>query len=276
MSFSFKPSQVGEATQTDANNPAPISSGPVIQASVPLGEMPFKDRVNVENKIGLFQLVLYIILGLTVLITVTLFGYRQYLLSSIETQKKALDEKDASLGTIDLEKMRALSNRIKVVNQVLNEHASVRTAFTILEKSINDTVTYKGFDLKRNLKTKNYDLKVGATASSYKAMAQQLDTINNDKDIKSLISKVTYDGPTLDTMGNVNFSLTMAILIQGKLPESIFSDTKTDTVNNSLGDVSNIVTSTTTIVQNNLSNKSTTTNMVSTSTKIKSASTTTN
>lgn len=255
MPFSFKPTQVGQVGQAEPIIPesAPIStsqmdettssgniketpstpSNPVptfatqnrIVAPIPLGSMPLTDREETK-KIGIFQIVLYVIFGVMVLTTISLFGYQYYLNGSIADQKKILDDKDSSLVGIKLDEMRALSNRIKVVSQVLSEHTSVRAAFLILEKSIENPVTYKSFDLKKNPINKSYDLKVSAVAPSYKAVAQQLDTLNSNEFSKDYISSVSYDSLNLDLTGKVNFNLIMNVLILGKLPESLFLNPK--------------------------------------------------
>ncbi|MEI6810576.1 MAG: hypothetical protein WCK60_00825 [Candidatus Nomurabacteria bacterium] len=224
MPFSFKPIQTGEVTSTN-NNVVPSISSPSLntQTPTPIGGMPLNDRVEESHKIGPLQIILYVIFGITVLITAVLFGYRQYLLSQIDYKKAALIDQDKDIKTINLTDMRYLSNRIKIVSQVLNEHTSVRTAFLILEKSIENPVTYRSFDLKRNLLNKNYDLKVKAVAASYKAVAQQIDTLRSSEFSKDFITKVSYDGLNLDSNGNVDFNLNMSVLILGKLPESVES-----------------------------------------------------
>ncbi len=243
MPFSFKPTQTGESPQTDVSNTAPVLATPptatgqdqntitpptqfATHSNVPLGSMPLNERIDDSKKISLFQIFIYAILAVCVIVTAGLFGYQNYLNSKIESQKKILDEKDKTLGVINLVEMKALSNRMKVVNQVLSEHASVRSAFLILEKSIEDPVTYKSFDLKKSTTGNSYDLKVGAVASSYKAVAQQLDTLNSDEFNKKFISNVKYDGVSLDSVGKVNFSISMNVFISGKLPESLFIDSK--------------------------------------------------
>lgn len=265
MPFSFKPTQTGEVTPTTDTNVLTSTTSPSINtnpAPIPLGGMPLSNRVETESKISLFQIILYVIFGITVFITIVLFGYRQYLLSRIESQKKSLSDQDATLGTINLLDMRALSNRIKVVSQVLSEHTSVSTAFLILEKSIENPVTYKSFDLKRNLSNKNYDLKVNATAPSYKAVAQQVDTLTSSEFSKDFIPKVSYDGLSLDSIGNVNFNLSMSVLILGKLPESMEAGlTNSKNTDNLLTASTSISTSTSAL-------------LISTSTEPLSASTT--
>jgi len=236
MPFSFKPTQAEPNVKAEAEvkvaTPATVTV-PVFSTNAnriqvppsPIGGMPLNEREETP-KISFFRILLYVILGILVFTAVALFGYQRYLISSIDSQKKDLDEKDNTVGSINLEQMRSLSNRIKVVSQILNEHTSVNTAFIILEKSIENPITYKSFELTKNILTKNYDLKITGTAPSYKSIAQQIDTFDRDE-FKDYISAIDYDNPSLDTAsGRINFSLKMTVLILGKLPENVLPKSK--------------------------------------------------
>ncbi len=223
MSFSFKPTQAEGVAEGDQNGASPVST----PATIPLGGMPLGGRVDPNSKRSILQVLLYILFGALVLVTIVLFSYQRYLISRIDAQKNILDEEDKALGALNLEGMRALSNRMKVVNQVLNEHASVSSAFIILEKSIENPVTYTKFSLIKGDGNKGYELVLSATAPSYKAVAQQLDTLKSDEYKKDFIPSLTFDGLSLDPSGRVNFNLKMPILIQGKLPELIFPSLET-------------------------------------------------
>lgn len=287
MPFSFKPTQVGEVAQAEPIIPpsAPISTtnippktnefvqnangnqipisnkttNPVptfatqnrIVVPVQLGAMPLTDR-NESDKISIFRIILYVILGAFIFSAIILFSYQRYLISNIDTQKKNLDEKDNIISSIDLEQMRDFSNRIKVVSQVLNEHTSVNTAFIILEKSIENQITYKSFELTKNIINKNYDLKITGISPSYRTLAQQIDVFNSSEFKKDYISNVDYDNPTLDSFGKINFTIKLAVLILGKLPENVFPKPK---------EVSDIIETGTTTAQ-----KATSTEMIKAST----------
>lgn len=235
MPFSFKPTQSGENIQTEKTETSSIplintkADANAIQPIMPLGTMNLGDRIE-KMKIGWFQLILYMILGFLIFLAVVLFGYRQYLISKIDGQKKVLEDQDKTLGEMNLEQIKALSNRIKVVSQTLNEHTSVSTAFRILEKSIENPVTYKGFELTKNNINKNYDLKVFAVAPSYRSIAQQIDTFYSDEYKKDYVPAISYDNISLDNSGEINFTLKMAFLIQGKLPENVLSTETTPTI----------------------------------------------
>lgn len=219
MSFSFKPTQVGQDVQA-ANAPLVSSATP---QSVPLGGMPLSGRSGGQGTMGIIQIALYIIFGIMLLLTLALFSYQRYLISRIEAQKQVLDEADTSLGALNLEGMRSLSNRMRAINQVLNEHVSVSTAFLILEDSIERPITYTKFSLAKNATGKGYDLQLAAIAPSYKAITQQLDTLKSDTYSKDYIPTVSYDSLAVDGEGNVTFNLKMPIRIEGKLPEAVFT-----------------------------------------------------
>lgn len=216
MPFSFRPNQV-DSTQNTAQSVFSTSA----QASIPIGGAPLSNRVDGLQKKNILQIILYILCGLMVFVTVSLFVYQRYLISRIASQKQVLDEEDKALGGLNLEGMRALSNRMKVVNQALNEHSSVNTAFLILEKSIENPVTYTRFGLTKGEGNKGYELQLGVSAPSYKAVAQQLDTLKGDIYKKDFIPNITFDGLVLDSTGKINLNFRMPILIQGKLPESV-------------------------------------------------------
>lgn len=220
MSFSFKPNQ-----PTPAQTPSTATTTVAAPTSAPIkiGGMPLADREG-PHKISLIKLVLILIFGTLVVATALLFAYERYLLSGIESKKQKLEEDDKKLGNLNLKEMRDLSNRMRVVKQVLAEHASVNTAFLLLEESIEHPITYTRFSLTKGAKAA-YDLQLSAVAPSYKAVAQQLDTLKSETYKKEFIPSVTYDGLALDPTGKVNFNIKMPILIQGKLPEAVLART---------------------------------------------------
>jgi hypothetical protein len=221
MSFSFKPNQPQTASAPSTVPASAPSPAPV--APIKLGGMPLEE--GGLHKGGITKFILIGIFIVLVIATALLFAYQRYLVSRIESKKSVLAKADSELGKLNLDAMRSMSNRMKVVNNVLAEHASVNSAFLLLEESIEHPVTYTRFDLVRKEGPKGgYDLKLNAVASSYKAVAQQLDTLRSEKYSKTFVPSVKMDGLSLDATGKVVFNLQMPILIQGKLPEEIALD----------------------------------------------------
>jgi hypothetical protein len=214
MPFSFKPNQ--EDIKSNGITPPPTMSQPTASTSTG-GEV----RVAGEKK-GIFQILLYVIAGGMILVTLVLVGYQYFLNSQIQSKKDALALYETKLGGMPLEEMRKTSDRIKAINQILQEHASVSTAFRVLEDSIEHPLTYTRFGLSLNPTNKTYDLEVGVIAPDYKSVAQQLDTFNKSDTYKEFISLVTYSGISLDALtGKVTTAFKMPIHIEGKVPETI-------------------------------------------------------
>lgn len=215
MPFSFKP----EISQTTPNGDAPL---PVPTPAASFGGTATSSLMAREGEHGksLVQLVLMAAFGAAVLIAVGLFGYQYYLSSQIDAKKALLADYESRLATLPLEDMRKLSNRIKIINQLVKEHPSANVAFRIVEDSIENQVTYERFELRYNTQTKGYALQLGGVAPNYKSIAQQVDTLKR-KPYTTYIQDIVVEGLQPNETGNIGFTLKMPIMIAGLLPEGI-------------------------------------------------------
>lgn len=215
MPFSFKP----EISQTKPNGDAPL---PVPTPVASFGGTAVSSLMAREGEHGksLVQFVLMAVFGAAVLIAVGLFGYQYYLSSQIDAKKALLADYESRLATLPLEDMRKLSNRIKIINQLVKEHPSANVAFRIVEDSIENQVTYERFELRYNTQTKGYALQLGGIAPNYKSIAQQVDTLKR-KPYTTYIQDIGIEGLQPNETGNIGFTLKMPIMIAGLLPEGI-------------------------------------------------------
>lgn len=213
MPFSFTPEGVQQASGESSPDAVPQAS---FGSSKPANLM---NRVSDESR-SIIQILLFTILGLAVLLAIGMFGYNYYLSSQIESKKATLASYESRLANLPLQDMRKLSNRIKIINQLVKEHPSVNVAFKILEDSVEHEVVYRRFDLRYNESTKNYQLDLGGTASSYRSLAQQMDTYKR-KPYTTYVPSITVDNVQPDIKGSVGFSLKMPITIAGLLPEAL-------------------------------------------------------
>lgn len=212
MPFSFKP-EISQTGADPAVQPAPQASfGDTSTANL-------MTRASEEGK-SLLHIALLFVFLITALVTAGLFAYKYYLSSQIEGKKATLASYESRLATLPLEDMRKLSNRIKVVNQLIKEHPSVNVAFRIVEDSVENQVIYKSFELRYNEQTKSYALQLGGTAPDYKSVAQQMDTFKR-KPYTTYVPSVTVEGLQPDESGRVAFTLKMPISIAGLLPEGL-------------------------------------------------------
>jgi hypothetical protein len=212
MPFSFKP-------EISASAEAPIVGTALPSTSLTGSPSSMMARTHQEGR-SLFQLILMFAAGMAVLISVGMFGYLYYVSSQVEAKKAKLTSYESQLGGMPLEDMRNLSNRIKVLNQLVKAHPSVNVAFRLVEDSIENQVTYTKFDLGYSEATKSYSLSLTGTAPNYKGIAQQIDTFGR-KPYTTYIPSVTVDGLAPDTSGRIGFTAKMPIMVVGLLPEDL-------------------------------------------------------
>lgn len=212
MPFSFKP-------EISAPTDAPINGTTLPSTSLTGSPSSMMARGQGEGK-SFFQLIFMTAAGASVLISVGMFGYLYYLSSQVDAKKAKLASYESQLGGLPLEDMRKLSNRIKILNQLVKTHPSVNVAFRIVEDSVENQVTYTKFDLGYNESTKSYLLSLSGTAPDYKGIAQQIDTFNR-KPYTTYLSNVVVDGLNPDSTGRIAFTAKMSIMVVGLLPEDL-------------------------------------------------------
>jgi hypothetical protein len=212
MPFSFKP-------EISAPADAPINGTTLPSPSLTGSPSSMMARGQQEGK-SLFQLILMSAAGLSVLISIGMFGYLYYLSSQVDAKKAKLASYESQLGGLPLEDMRKLSNRIKILNQLVKAHPSVNVAFRIIEDSVENKVTYTKFDLGFNETTKSYLLSLAGTAPDYKGVAQQVDTFKR-KPYTTYISNVTVEGLNPNSDGEIAFTAKMPIMVVGLLSEDL-------------------------------------------------------
>lgn len=213
MPFTFTPPSSSESANAQSQGGFQASFGS--QASQLLSARPGE-----ENSFSLLQLALFGIGGFTFLIALGLFSYSFFLSSQVENKKEKLVSIENSLNQLPLNEMRQVSNRIKIIEQLVKDHPSVNVAFSILEASIENQAFYKGFDLRYSDSNKGYTLQLNAVAPNYRVVAQQIDTFKREP-FSKYVSKMTLDSLGPDEQGRITFSLRMPVSITGILTEEL-------------------------------------------------------
>lgn len=176
------------------------------------------ERTKEQGK-SFFEIALFVVFGGLILVLIGLFGYKYYLSSQVEAKKAALASYEAKLEGMPIDDMRKLSNRLKVINQLVKEHPSVNVAFLIVEASIENMITFSKFDLHYSENSKSYQLGLAGLAPDYRSIAQQMDTYAR-KPYSTYMSKVKVEGLHPDPTGQIAFSFTMPISVTGVIPET--------------------------------------------------------
>lgn len=212
MPFSFKPTIAPETTTSslpqDGGTPSSDSSSSTASYRF------------VSRETNSFQMGLFVVFGLVILITAGLFGYRTFLVSQIEDKKIKLASEESRLESLPLDDMRKLSDRIKGVNRLIKNHVSVRVAFRVIEDSVKNSVFYKSFDLNFDETENKYQLSLIGVADNYHVLIQQMDILNS-KTYAKYIPSITTESVQLNDTGGIDFKLKIPVVVTGILPEEV-------------------------------------------------------
>lgn len=233
MAFSFTPGQ----EQTTPAGQSPQPQAPLMKNGIPalvvptiaVGETvvveekisPFAFRNRNKSKFGVyFQSAILVVFSGLVLTSIGLFVYISILKSEISKKAEALVTAQGGFPDLPLDDMKKLSDRLKIVNSVIKDHASVRTAFQILEHSVENPVIYTKFDLGKNKTKKGFSLSLLGEAESYHTLYQQTEILKT-KSYSSYFSTFNFSNIALDTKGILNFKLDTDIYLEGIPPDNL-------------------------------------------------------
>ena len=225
MAFSFNPGQATQVTKSSEGEAPPliVPEAPTISTTQVVEKVsPFAYKNRSKSKFGMyFQFAIFLIFGVVAISSIGLFAYQNILLAQIESKKQELLEKEASFPKMDLDKMQKLSSRIKVINKIINERASVNTAFRLLESAALDNgVTFTKFGLDKSKRVKGYELSFAGETTSYPALYQQIQALN-DKKFAKYFTKVAISGiGPVDKRGIAAFRADTVVAIGGIDPDT--------------------------------------------------------
>lgn len=214
-----------------------------------------------DEGMGLVQLLLTIITVFAVLIAGGLFGYATYLKGDIDRKKQALAESEKKLQDIPLGEIKSLSARLKMANDLINNHQNVGSLFNILEKVTDTKVSYNNFNLSFDETKKKYNLSLSGSADGYETIIRQIDVLKLRGDY---FSNVDVRSVSLNKDNGVDFNLGIVADLNGQnkegkdkitdnklfnfnsLIEGMFANTSTSTTANASSSEFSTITATTT------------------------------
>lgn len=231
MPFSFNPGQQQPTTAavtlptTKSSNDVPalvVPEAPTISL-IPVVKpiSPFAFRNDGTSKTAkYFQFLVFVIFLTAAVASFLLFSYQSTLKVQISNRKATLEEIQKGYTALPIDDMQKLSSRLVLINKIMNERASVRTALIILEESVDNRVTYNKFSLAKNVNENNvYNISFGGETNSYASLYQQLDILKG-KMFGTVFKKIIIGGlGPLDKRGIVGFRVDGDIAIAGIDPD---------------------------------------------------------
>lgn len=167
---------------------------------------------------GIVTQLLMVASAVSVLATVGLFGWKYFLEQQIANKKQALATYGSSVSDLPLQEIKALSNKLTLVNQLVKEYPYVTNIFPIIEESIENRVTYSSFDLQ--VLEGKYTLTLEAEAPDYKTVARQMDVLRGEV-YKKYLPEVSLEGLKPSNKGKVGFSIRSPVNLQGITPDQL-------------------------------------------------------
>ncbi len=248
MPFSFNPGQQQEqgapaggqssVASTPMNNGVPalvVPTIPTITSTGPVEEKlsPFAFRNRNKSKFGVyFQGVVFLIFGIIVLTIIGLFVYKMILEADVKKKTEELATKQQKFPELELDEMKKFSDRLKMVNKVMKEHTSVKTAFEILEHSIENPAIYTKFTLSKNKSKKGYNVDLLVEVPNYYVAYQQTEILKSKIYSNYInVEPINVSNISLDKNGTVSFKINTSIAIEGITPSLLtFKNVATTTV----------------------------------------------
>jgi hypothetical protein len=168
---------------------------------------------------------------ITIFLTVSIFlivGGIFFLLSVNSSLQKEVAVKSAQLAAEDakvvkvpMKDIKQLSDRIKIVTQVIKGQPFITTFLKALEYGVEDDVVFSKADLAaENLGgVERFSGRIEASAASYGAVLNQIQTLQTEDPYKKFFSDVKISNIGVDKKGRVSFSIVLTAVIKGVTPE---------------------------------------------------------
>jgi hypothetical protein len=262
MPFSFNPTS-GAQNQQGAQQGGPAfgsqpnsNSADVTTSDAPQAPMsPFlfmAQRGQDKTTMAYVQIIAGTVFFVSVIATIVSFGYMKYLETVLESKRAEIQDKETTLKEYPYALMREEFAKLKLLESLLKEYAAARTPLLLLEKVVENEVTFSNFILSREVSGK-YTVQLTALTNNYKAVVQQLDALRLTQFTKVVSGQKVdkIDENSQSKIGKIKFEVSAPVAIQGILPslavfENIVDSERVispDTNNNTSG-TSSPVTST--------------------------------
>lgn len=229
MPFSFNPSQAAPASpiaQAAFSSPNVAVSGmqapgsPAASSLPSIPDSPFlflRNRDKEMTPVSYLQILLIVVAVLSVVASITLFAYSQYLSASIKTKKEEILAKDALVKDYPIAEMQRLSKRFTSLDKIMKEYISVRSPLKMLESVVERQAVFDNFSFSKEKSEVGYLMSFDVLTNNYRVLSQQLDALY----LKSYSKIVPQPkiGTPLDNISSIKIRVTAPVFAQGKHPD---------------------------------------------------------
>lgn len=156
---------------------------------------------------NLFLIGTLIVAGISVILSISLFAYDRYLASTLQDKMAELETAKTEVNQKEIENFVQLSDRMKNVREVLNNHIVLSDFLTVFEGLTLQNVRFASLDL-TVAADRSVKAEMAGTAKNFNTLAAQSNTLATEKNIRRAI----FSGITLNPLNNtVGFKLSAEI-----------------------------------------------------------------
>ena len=174
---------------------------------------------KVNGDIDYINIVLMGIASAFIFACIGMYFYNSSLASSVLQKKAILDQKQTALKSLPIDQIRLLYSKLQYANDLTKNYSYTDTLFSILGKTVENTIYYNKIDLSRD-KSGDYSINLTGEADSYKNLAQQINTLFTGDQLK-YFSDTKLQSFSLDKKtGKVQFRLSAVLRFRGITPDA--------------------------------------------------------
>ncbi len=169
-----------------------------------------------SQPIGLFFIIASILLGISLLIAVGVFGYQQYLKGSIDSQVAQIEVARNAIDEGEIKTMSRLSDRMKASNTLLDNHLGISNIFTVLENSTVESVRFTNFTY-TYLSPEKINISMKGEGKNFASVANQAEAFKTGSTTRAYFKNSIFSDVQKSDTGIINFNFSTSIDVKSIL-----------------------------------------------------------
>ncbi len=176
---------------------------------IPKKSLDDNRKVSVKTPISIFSVFATIVIVVTVVASLGLWGYSYFLDKQIVDSGKRLQEANATFKDEDVNEVLAFDNKLKSAATLINNHIAMSSVFEFLQENTLKNLRYDSFSIEY-FSPNRVSVTMKGQARSFGAVARQAELFTSSS-TKRLFTEPVFSDVTSDEKGLISFSFISAI-----------------------------------------------------------------
>ena len=173
-----------------------------------------RGRTTTATRLWADEEITWLVTIFVIIIAGGLYGYSLYLKGQIDNKTQLLTNDSDKLTDYNLGDIKVLSYRLKMVNNLINNHQNIGSLFNVLENSTDSEVSYDNLSLVFDEAKGYYNLSLQGSGKSYNAVIRQVDLFKSQA-YSNYFSNVIVKSLVLNKTNGLDFNLVMDANLSG-------------------------------------------------------------